>query len=89
MEELMRSEFRLAAGPESEGEAMEEVKRAISDALEHAQPVALPPRSASMRRLQHQLAERHGLSTASKGREPRRFVVIYPTDRHEVPWSRE
>ncbi len=88
-EDFLRSMFQQAGGSESKDEAIEEAQGAIFDVLEHGQPVELSPRIPSMRRLQHELAERHGLSTASKGREPGRFVVIYPMDRHEVPWPRE
>ncbi|MFW6388494.1 MAG: R3H domain-containing nucleic acid-binding protein, partial [Desulfohalobiaceae bacterium] len=31
-----------------------------------------------LRSLQHQIAQRYGLFSESKGREPRRRVVIYP-----------
>jgi predicted RNA-binding protein Jag len=34
-----------------------------------------------MRRLQHELIERYGLLSESKGREPFRRVVIYPVER--------
>ena len=38
--------------------------------------VDLNPQGAFVRRLQHQIADRYGLSSSSAGREPRRHVVI-------------
>jgi predicted RNA-binding protein Jag len=46
--------------------------------MEQLQPVELAPQNNFVRRLQHQLAERYGLATESKGVEPHRRVVIYP-----------
>jgi predicted RNA-binding protein Jag len=40
--------------------------------------VELSPQNAYIRRLQHQLVQRYGLSSESKGEEPFRRVVIYP-----------
>ena len=39
--------------------------------------VALNPRSAYVRHLQHQIAEKYGLASSSTGRDGRRHVVIY------------
>ena len=39
--------------------------------------VNLTPRGAYVRHLQHQIVEQYGLSSASTGREPRRYVVVY------------
>ena len=41
--------------------------------------VELSPQSAYVRRMQHLLAERYNLSSASTGRAPRRRVIIYRT----------
>jgi predicted RNA-binding protein Jag len=41
-------------------------------------PVELAPRDRPLRRLQHELAERHRLATESRGDEPYRRVVVYP-----------
>ena len=51
---------------------------AISQVFKHGHPVELSPQGNYVRRLQHQLAERYGLPTESKGVEPYRRVVIYP-----------
>ena len=57
---------------------MREAEAAIYEVLQQAQPVELSPQNNYVRRLQHQLAERYGLTTESKGVEPSRRVVIYP-----------
>jgi predicted RNA-binding protein Jag len=41
--------------------------------------VELSPQDSFVRRLQHEVAERAGLVSESKGREPFRRVVIYPS----------
>jgi predicted RNA-binding protein Jag len=40
--------------------------------------VELSPQNNYLRRLQHQIIERYGLASESKGDEPYRRVVIYP-----------
>jgi len=71
--------------PETEEKAIDEAQNAIFEVLERVQPVELLPQNAYIRRLQHQLADQHGLATASRGREPYRCVVIYPLEDHENP----
>jgi len=56
--------------------AMEEAQKAIMLVKEGRGPVELGPQSASIRRLQHLLAERHNLTSHSFGKEPRRRVKI-------------
>jgi stage III sporulation protein SpoIIIAA len=60
------------------------VERALREAEEAAQKVLggeremeLSPQSSYIRRLQHQLAERYGLASASSGQEPLRRVHIF------------
>ncbi len=60
--------------------ALQEAEEAVSQVLSGSKPVELSPQSAYIRRLQHQLAERHNLSSRSKGREPYRRVKIYRED---------
>ncbi|MEW6736563.1 MAG: R3H domain-containing nucleic acid-binding protein [Acidobacteriota bacterium] len=63
---------------DEEAEALQEAEAAIAAALEKNSPVKLEPRAAHIRRLQHRLAERSGLASESKGKEPYRRVIIYP-----------
>jgi stage III sporulation protein SpoIIIAA len=68
-----------SAGREGEvQEALDEAREGISRALETGQGVELAPRHAYLRRLQHQLAERHRLASRSLGEDPVRRVMIHP-----------
>ncbi len=58
--------------------ALQETEDAISRVLEAAEPIELAPRSAYIRRLQHQLAEQYNLGSRSLGREPHRRVQLFP-----------
>jgi predicted RNA-binding protein Jag len=58
--------------------ALREVEDGIEEVLEQSHPVELAPQNNYLRRIQHQIVERHGLSSESKGSEPYRRVVIYP-----------
>jgi len=57
---------------------LREVEDAISEVMASAQPVELSPQNSYIRRLQHQLVQRFGLASESKGTDPFRRVVIYP-----------
>lgn len=58
--------------------AVQEAEVGIGEALDLGEPVELPPRNTYLRRLQHQVVERHGLASQSKGEGSYRRVVIYP-----------
>ncbi len=58
--------------------ALREVEEAIAEVFESAQPVELAPQNSYVRRLQHQLIQRYGLASESRGEEPLRRVVIFP-----------
>jgi predicted RNA-binding protein Jag len=58
--------------------ALTEVERAIAEVFDSAKSVELDPQNSYIRRLQHQLVQRYGLASESKGEEPHRRVVIYP-----------
>ena len=57
-------------------EAIEEAKTAVDRVLSGERKVSLAPQAAFIRRLQHGLAARYDLGSASMGREPGRRVVI-------------
>jgi stage III sporulation protein SpoIIIAA len=78
MEQTLRLIFDRSERRASDASAMREAEVAIREVLEQSQPVELTPQNNYLRRLQHQLAERYGLTTESKGMEPHRRVVIYP-----------
>jgi stage III sporulation protein SpoIIIAA len=61
--------------------ALLEVRNAAQRVLAQAEPVDLRPQPKTMRRLQHQIAERFHLRSYSVGREPHRRVRILPAVR--------
>lgn len=56
--------------------ALEDAQSAVERVQSGARKVALPPQSAYVRRLQHGLAAKYNVGSASAGREPKRHVVI-------------
>jgi stage III sporulation protein SpoIIIAA len=59
--------------------AIQEAKDGAIRVMGQAQPVELRPQIKSLRRLQHQIAERYHLRSFSVGREPHRRVKLVPT----------
>jgi stage III sporulation protein SpoIIIAA len=78
MESFLRSVFGVDEALAGDEEALREVEDGIDEALDQGHPVELSPRNNHLRRLQHQIIERYGLTSESKGEEPYRRVVIYP-----------
>jgi stage III sporulation protein SpoIIIAA len=77
---LLRNLFNVMPGmDERETEtAVRETEDGIRRALREGVVVALMPRPASLRRLQHRVASRHHMVAESVGSEPQRHLVIYP-----------
>ena len=66
-------------GNENELEALEEARLAVEQiVLPKGQPVELLPRSANIRKMQHELIEHYRLKSSSFGEEPNRRLRIYP-----------
>jgi stage III sporulation protein SpoIIIAA len=64
---------------EDEIEALEEARLAVEQiVIPRGQPVELLPRSAKVRKMQHELVEHYRLKSASFGEEPNRRLRIYP-----------
>ena len=78
IEGVLREIFGVEERLSGEEVALREVEEAISEVMSAAQPVELSPQNSYVRRLQHQLIERYGLASESKGTDPFRRVVIYP-----------
>jgi stage III sporulation protein AA len=78
MESFLRHAFHLGRDDGDEAAALTEVEHAVEEVREHNHPVELAPRNRYLRRLQHELAERHRLGSESRGAEPDRRVVLYP-----------
>lgn len=66
-------------GDADELEALEEARLAVEQiVIPKGQPVELLPRSARIRKMQHELAEHYRLKSCSFGDEPNRRLRIYP-----------
>jgi stage III sporulation protein SpoIIIAA len=66
-------------GGEDEIEALEEARLAVEQiVIPKGQPVELLPRSAQVRKMQHELVEHYRLKSSSFGEEPNRRLRIYP-----------
>jgi hypothetical protein len=67
-------------GEDDELEALEEARLAVEQiVIPKGQPVELLPRSAKVRKMQHELAEHYRLKSLSFGDEPNRRLRIFPT----------
>lgn len=66
-------------GNDDEIEALEEARLAVEQiVIPNGQPVELLPRSAKVRKMQHELVEHYRLQSDSLGEEPNRRLRIYP-----------
>src|SRR5579859_3009611 len=77
IQQCLASLFDLDVPVDPVSVAMDETQLAIDNVLAEREPVDLAPQNAYIRRLQHQMAERHNLASRSEGREPYRRVKIY------------
>ena len=78
LENFLRSFFELGTRSNVRDFALTETEEAINTVMTAGQPAELTPQPANIRALQHQLAQRSGLMTESKGKGAFRRVVIYP-----------
>ncbi|MDR7419518.1 MAG: R3H domain-containing nucleic acid-binding protein [Armatimonadota bacterium] len=78
IQQFLREFFDVGDEATAHEAALSEVERAIAQVFESAKAVELEPQNSYIRRLQHQLVQRYGLASESKGEEPHRRVVIYP-----------
>ncbi|HVT57738.1 MAG TPA: R3H domain-containing nucleic acid-binding protein [Thermoanaerobaculia bacterium] len=79
IENFLRGVFELGDPTGADEAALHEVEAAIDEVLDLGRPVELAPRNTYLRRLQHQVVERSGLLSESKGEGTFRRVVIYPS----------
>jgi len=79
MENFLSDLFNLAepTAGEDPDQALNETQQAITSVLNGAGSVDLPPASAYIRRLQHEMARKANLISHSYGKEPRRRVRIF------------
>ena len=59
-------------------EATQEAEAGIERAFREGIEVALSPRRPSLRKMQHRIISGKNLMAQSTGREPQRYLVIYP-----------
>ena len=78
MENFLRAAFGADDHPSLDEAAIREVEEAVDEVQELGRPVELSPQNNHLRRLQHELIERFGLTSESKGQEPYRRVVVFP-----------
>jgi len=79
MENFLRDMFGFTDYLGKEDEGMREVEDAVVEVTESRRPVELSPQPKQIRRIQHLYIERSGLHSESKGQEPGRRVIVYPT----------
>ena len=80
MEEFLSDLFNLQEPRVDDADmqaALDETQQAIQTVLDGARSIDLPPATAYVRRLQHQLARQANLISHSYGKEPRRRVRIF------------
>jgi stage III sporulation protein SpoIIIAA len=79
MDEPVNLSLFSRSGEEDEIEALEEARLAVEQiVIPKGQPVELLPRSAKVRKMQHELVEHYRLKSSSFGEEPNRRLRIYP-----------
>ncbi len=78
IENFLRATFHLEGGQDGEQQALGEAAAVAEKVLRQGRPEELAPQPPSVRALQHQIGQRAGLVTESKGRGPYRRVVFYP-----------
>lgn len=85
MQSCLSSIYHLdsAAGADDDSnieQAMQDTERAIADAMNQGRPVDLPPQNSYVRQLQHRLVERYNMASRSRGKEPGRYVRVFPSE---------
>ncbi|MEA2560181.1 MAG: hypothetical protein QOH06_1685 [Acidobacteriota bacterium] len=78
MENFLSAHFGATEPGSNDEAALREVEEAVDEVRDQGKPVELAPQGNYLRRLQHQLVERFGLVSESRGEEPYRRVVIFP-----------
>lgn len=80
MRRALQSHFHLVGGVEQDvvHEAVDEVEHAVNRVMKEGVAVALAPRDAAVRRLQHRIVTRYHLVAESIGTEPMRHLIIQP-----------
>jgi hypothetical protein len=78
IESLLRSLFGVDDVLDEQQQALREVEAAIGAVIGGGSAVELAPQSSFVRRIQHEMVERAGLASTSRGDEPFRRLVVHP-----------
>jgi stage III sporulation protein AA len=78
IENLLRGLFDVGDVLDEQQAALREVEAAVAAVIGEGKAVELAPQGSFVRRLQHEMIERAGLASTSRGDEPFRRVVVYP-----------
>jgi stage III sporulation protein SpoIIIAA len=76
LDEIIR---QATEGPDYESKALQEAQSGIEIVLQNGKPFELSPAPATIRKMQHQMAEARRLSSESVGDDPNRRLRILPT----------
>jgi hypothetical protein len=76
LDELIKGK---AGDKESEDAAVQEAIQAVEQVLQTGKPFDLSPQPATLRKVQHQIAESRKLASESVGQEPERRLRVLPT----------
>ena len=67
---------KVFAGPNIVAPSFEKAEQAAKRIDSGETEIALRPQNSYLRRIQHQIADDHGLESSSQGQEPSRRVII-------------
>ncbi len=76
LDEIIR---QATEGPDYESKALQEAQAGIEQVLQSGKPYELSPAPASIRKMQHQMAEARRLASEGVGDDPNRRLRILPT----------
>ncbi|MBC8063790.1 MAG: AAA family ATPase [Chlorobia bacterium] len=76
LDEIIR---QATEGPDYEAKAMQEAQAGIESVMQSGKPFELNPAPATIRKMQHQMAEARRLASESVGDDPNRRLRILPT----------
>lgn len=79
LDDIMRAVRTGVKIPVNDEVAMEEVLQAIETVMQTGKPFELAPQPATVRKVQHQIAEARHIASESVGNEPNRRIRILPT----------
>jgi stage III sporulation protein SpoIIIAA len=77
MESFVIDWFNLDVKTDPTERALEDARQGINRVLAGSNQIDLAPQPPNLRRMQHELAQRHNLVSRSYGKDPRRRVRIY------------